>query len=65
MAEDIDAELARKFAEQDQDVARAENDGRMLAAFYNGCVDGGIAKSQAAILTRDYARYAWGCGDDL
>lgn len=58
-------ELTRRLAAVDQEVARAEADGRMLAAFHAGCVDGGISKSQAAVLTRDYARYTWGCADDL
>lgn len=58
-------ELTRRLATLDQDIARAEADGRLLAAFHRGCVDGGISKAQAAVLTRDYARYTWGCPDDL
>ena len=65
MADIDEAELSRRLAELDQDIARAENDGRLLAAFHKGCVDGGISKAQAAVLTRDYARYTWGCPDDL
>jgi hypothetical protein len=65
VTDDTAADLTRKLAELDQDIARAEADGRLLAAFHKGCVDGGISKSQAAILTRDYARYSWGCGDDF